>query len=66
MSKRNGETMLPDEPGIYDFWGKRDGRRFGAKNRELEVIDEFGTLYVMEGIPWSLSHYEGRWWGPKQ
>lgn len=63
---RNGKTTPPTISGTFDFFGKRDGRHLGAKTIEYQVVEEFpGKFYVMEGIPWALEFYEGRWWGPK-
>lgn len=62
---RNGETTPPEIVGKYDFFGKRGDLHLGARNVELEVVEVLGVLCVMEGIPWGLAHYQGRWWGPK-
>ncbi len=62
---RNGEITPPEIEGEYDFFGKRDNRHLGAKNVPLTIIRQHGVLSVMEGIPWGLEFYEGRWWGPK-
>lgn len=62
---RNGETTPPELPGTYDFFGKRYGNHLGAKNVEVEVVEDFGVLSVMESYPVGLNFYEGRWWGPK-